>query len=165
MIGLRQMLWGVGRGALGQRKIVEEVEEVEKVEKDIYYSGTTPLWWGSRVKLRAARSATVVKKELLLTTLAPLTQEGESHGPASRKLKSFTVFFSPSPTLPLPPSVFPACLLTQSVRQGSSSHHLLTASKKNRPRREISEPPGTQVRATYPLSREIQARNHAAKCA
>lgn len=46
MIGLRQMLWGVGRGALGQRKIVEEVEEVEeveKVEKDIYYSGTPPL--------------------------------------------------------------------------------------------------------------------------
>ena len=33
MIGLRQMLWGVGRGALGQRKIVEGVEEVEKVEK------------------------------------------------------------------------------------------------------------------------------------
>jgi len=37
--------------------------------------------------------------------------------------------------------------------------------QKSRPRREISEPPGTQVRATYPLSREIQARNHAAKCA
>ena len=100
MIGLRQMLWGVGRGALGQRKIVEEVEEVEeveKVEKDIYYSGTPPLWWGSRVKLRAARSATVVKKDLFLTTLAP-PKEGGSHCPASRKLKSFTVLLLTSET-------------------------------------------------------------------
>ena len=78
-------------------------------------------------------------------------------------------FFPPFPHSPTPPfnlfnlfNLFNFFLASCVLRLSNASCPL---PQKSRPRREISEPPGTQVRATYPLSREIQARNHAAKCA